>query len=66
MLRMEKIAINIEPEQLMELEAIITDEDEHSALRFVKKHVYNVALKSQQGRLKCHLDGSADPVGDFK
>lgn len=50
----------------MELEAIITDEDEHLALQFVRKYVYNAILKSQQGRLKSHLDGSADPVGDFK
>ncbi|HOC92886.1 MAG TPA: hypothetical protein PKH33_11020 [bacterium] len=66
MLRMDRASISLEPAQLMELEAIITDEDEHLALKFVRKYVYNAILKSQQGQLKSHLDGSADPVGDFK
>jgi hypothetical protein len=63
---MERASISLDPAQLMELESIITDEDEHLALKFVRKYVYNSILKSQQGRLKSHLDGSADPVGDFK
>jgi len=51
---------------LMELERIVTDEDRDEALAFLRKHIYNSVLKSQQGRLKSHLDGNADPVGDFK
>ncbi len=66
MLRMYRASISLEPAQLMELEAIITDDDEHLALKFVRKHMYNAILKSQQGRLKSHLDGSPDPVGDIK
>jgi hypothetical protein len=66
MLDMRKAAVALEPEQLMELERIVVDEDFAGALIFLKKRIYQPVLKSQQGRLKCHLDGSVDPVGDFE
>ena len=66
MLEMRKAAVTLEPAQLMELERIVTDEDRDEALTFLRKHIYNTVLKSQQGRLKSHLDGNTDPVGDFK
>lgn len=66
MLVMKKTSVTLEPEQIMELEYIVTDEDMEGALIFLKRHIYNTALKSQQGQLKSHLDGHADPVGDFK
>ena len=66
MLEMRKAAVTLEPAQLMELERIVTDEDREGAMSFLKRHIYNTVLKSQQGRLKSHLDGNADPVGDFK
>ena len=66
MLEMRKAAVTLEPAQLMELERIVTDEDRDEALTFLRKYIYNTVLKSQQGRLKSHLDGNADPASNFK
>jgi len=49
----------------MELERIITDNDEKEALRFIKKTIYDRILHSQQGRLKSHLNTGGDPTQTF-
>ncbi len=51
---------------MLELEQIITDQDEEEALVFLKKTIYDKAVRSQQGRLKSHLDTGGDPVEGFK
>ena len=66
MLEMKKSAISFEATDLMELERIITDSDEKSALRFLKKSVYDRIKQSQTGRLKSHLDTGGDPTQNFK
>ena len=64
MLEIKKSAVSLDEEDVMELERIITDNDEKEALRFVKKAIYDRILHSQQGRLKSHLD-AANPVEGF-
>ena len=64
MLEIKKAAVSLDEGDLMELERIITDNDEKEALRFVKKSIYDRVLHSQQGRLKSHLD-AANPVEGF-
>ena len=64
MLEIRKAAISFDERDLMEIERIVTDGDEKEALRFIKNSVYNRILRSQQGRLKSHLD-SASPVEGF-
>ena len=66
MLEIRKTAIGLEPEELLELEQIIIDRDEKEALAFLKKVVYDRVSRSQQGRLKSHLDTGGDPVERFK
>ena len=66
MLEIRRTAIALEEEELIELERIVTDWDEKEALAFLKKSVYGKVVNSQQGRLKCHLDTSGDPVEMFK
>jgi len=66
MLEIKKQAIALEPEDLMELERIITDQDQAGAYAFLKKAIYQRLLVSQGGRLKCHLDGEANPAQGFK
>jgi len=66
MLEIRKTAIALEEEELLELEQIIVDRDEKEALAFLKKSVYDKASRSQQGRLKSHLDTGGDPVERFK
>ena len=39
---------------------------EKEALIFLEKSVYDKVARSQQGRLKCHLGTSGDPVGMSK
>jgi len=41
MLELKKTAIAFDEKELMRLEAIITDQDEAEALRFLKRAVYN-------------------------
>lgn len=65
MLEIRKTAIALEEKELLELERIITDHDEKEALRFIKKTVYEKIARSQQGKLKSHLDTSTDPVEGF-
>ena len=66
MLRIEKSVITLEPEEVMELERLVTDADPKESVQFLKRSVYRKILNSQQGRLKSHLDGSTDPAGDLK
>jgi len=64
MLEIRKTAVSLDERDLMELERIITDADEKEALKFLKKSVYDKIVRSQQGRLKSHLD-AANPVEGF-
>jgi len=65
MLEIVRKSLALEPEEVMELERIITDDDKEEALRFLKKSVYRKLLTSQENRLKSHLDGDRDPAGTF-
>lgn len=64
MIEIRKTAVSFDEKDLMELERIITDNDEKEALRFVKKAVYDRISRAQRGRLKSHLDGE-NPVEKF-
>jgi hypothetical protein len=64
MLEIRKTAISFDEQDVMCLEQVVTDADEKEALRFLKKTVYDRILKSQQGRLKSHLDNT-NPVEGF-
>ncbi len=66
MLEIRKTAIALEQDELIELEQIIVDCDEKEALAFLKKVVYEKVSRSQQGKLKSHLDTGGDPVERFK
>ncbi len=64
MLEMRKTALSFDERDLMELDRIITDNDEKEALQYLKKAIYNRILRSQKDRLKSHLD-SANSVEGF-
>ena len=66
MLELKKTAIAFDEQELLKLEEIIIDQDEAEALRFLKRAVYNKIARSQQDRLKSHLDSGGDPVSGFK
>lgn len=61
MLEIKGTAIGLDEKELLELERGITDRDEKGALSFLKKAVYDKITRSQQRRLKSHLDTSGDP-----
>ncbi len=63
MLEIRKTAIALEEEELLELERIVIDRDEKDALVFLKKSVYDKVARSQQGRLKSHLDTIVQSLG---
>jgi len=65
MLEIRKTAISLDEKELLELERIITDADEKEALSFLRKAVYNKIARSQQGKLKSHLDTGDNPVERF-
>jgi len=65
MLEIRKTAIALDEKDLLQLERIIIDCDEKEALVFLKKAVYNKITRSQQGKLKSHLDTSVYPVERF-
>jgi hypothetical protein len=65
MLEIRKTAIALGEEELLELERIIIDHDEKEALIFLKKAVYDKITRSQQGKLKSHLDTGVNPVEGF-
>ena len=64
-LEIRKTAIALDEKELVELERIITDSDKKEALRFLKKIVYDKVARSQQGKLKSHLDTGVNPVEGF-
>ena len=64
MLEIKKQVIELSPEEVMELEQIITDKDLKGAFGLVKK-IYRKIFASQQSKLKSHLE-SPDPVGSFQ
>ena len=66
MLEIRRTAIALDEQALLELERIITDCEENKALSFLKKAVYDKISRSQQGKLKSHLDASGEPVEMFK
>jgi len=66
MLEAKREAVALEPQELVELEQIVTDGDRDGAYRFLKEHVYKRILSAQGGRLKSHLDGASDPAGSFR
>ncbi len=66
MLEIRKTAIALEEEELLELERIMIDRDSEEALVFLRKSVYNKISRSQQGKLKSHLDTGGDSVESFK
>lgn len=66
MIEIRKTAVSFDEKDLLELERIVTDGDEKEAFRFVKKAVYDKIARSQQGRLKSHLDVGGDPVERFR
>jgi hypothetical protein len=63
MLEIAKKVVTLDPEEVLELERIITDADQKGAYLFVKKAVYGKLVRSQESRLKSHLDGHKDPAG---
>jgi hypothetical protein len=65
MLSITHQVLNLEPEEVLELERILTDGDREGAYAFLKKAVYRKLLGSQENRLKSHLDGCADPAGSI-
>lgn len=66
MLEMRKTAVAFDEEDLIELQRIVEDADQAEALGFLKRSVYDRIARSQQGRLKSHLDTSGSPVEMFK
>ncbi|MCL6582389.1 MAG: hypothetical protein K6U11_02010 [bacterium] len=65
MLEITRKVLTLEPEDVIELERIITDEDKEGAYLFLKKCIERKLLSSQENKLKCHLDGEVDPQGSF-
>ena len=66
MLEIKRTAVALDEKELLELERIITDGDEKEALRFLRKIVYDKVARSQQGKLKSHLDTGDNPVERFR
>jgi len=48
MLEIKRTAITLDEKELLELEEIVTDNDEKEALRFLQKKVYDKAALSQR------------------
>jgi len=63
MLEIRKTAVSLDERDIIELERIVTDNDEKEALRFIKKALYDRILHSQQGKLKSHLDAANSVEG---
>ena len=55
-----KEAVGFEQEELLELEMILVDEDAQAALEFLKRAVWAKIQRARHGRLRCHLDYSAE------
>ena len=65
MLEAKREAVALEPQELVELEQIVTDEDRDAAYLFLKERIYKRIRSAQGNRLKSHLDGANDPAGSF-
>jgi hypothetical protein len=65
MLEITKKALTLEPQEVMELERKIIDDDREGAFQFLKKNIYQRFIASQEDHLKSHLDGCSDPVSVF-
>jgi len=62
-----KEAVGFDEGELLELEMILVDGDAPAALEFLKRAVWNKIQRARHGRLKCHLDYSAeDPVKEYQ
>jgi hypothetical protein len=65
-LEIKKTVIAFDENNLVELEQIITDEDEKAAFKFLRKSVYDRIRHYQQGNLKSHLDSTNSVQGFTK
>jgi hypothetical protein len=65
MLEITQKTLTLEPQEVMELEIIVTDEDRTEAFLFLKKKIYQRLLTSQENQLKSHLDGCQNPALNF-
>ncbi len=65
MLEITRKTVTLEPNEVMEMERIVTDEDQEEAFIFLKKKIYQRLITSQENRLKSHLDGCQDPASNF-
>jgi hypothetical protein len=65
MLEAKREAVALEPQELVELEQIITDHDHEAAYDFLKERIYKRIGSAQHNRLHSHLDGGSDPAGGF-
>lgn len=65
MLNIIRKTLALEPQEVMELERIIIDDDREGAFQFLKKNIYQRFVSSQEDHLKSHLDGCSDPVSVF-
>ena len=65
MLEITKKALTLEPQEVMELERIIIDDDREGAFQFLKKNIYQRFISSQEDHFKSNLDGCSDPMSSF-
>ena len=65
MLEISNKTLILAPQEVMELERIIIDEDREGAYHFLKKRIYQKLSLSQKSHLKSHLDGCSDPASSF-
>ncbi len=65
MLEIIRKTLTLEPQEVMELERIIIDDDREGAFQFLKKNIYQRFIISQENRLKSHLNGCNDPARAF-
>ena len=65
MLEITRKTLTLEPQEVMEMERIVTDEDKSEAFIFLKKKIYHRLITSQENRLKSHLNGCHDPASTF-
>lgn len=65
MLEITRKTLTLEPQEVMEMERIVTDEDQAEAFIFLKKKIYQRLITSQENRLKSHLNGCQDPALTF-
>ena len=66
MLEIKRKVLTLEPEEILELERIYTDDDMEGGLEFIKKSIYKKLLSSQEAGLKSHLDVKSDPISAFQ